>query len=95
MLESLLPTDAVFSGDTARRVPSNAVVLAPTLRADSHPDVLAFYQRLRDANRALGRDFFEGVVMKRADSLYPVQIRSATGGMPLVGEASVCDLIAL
>jgi len=30
------------------------------------------------ANRALGCDFFEGVVMKRADSPYPVQLRSAT-----------------
>jgi hypothetical protein len=27
---------------------------------------------------ALGCDFFEGVVMKRADSIYPVQLRSAT-----------------
>jgi len=27
---------------------------------------------------ALGCDFFEGVVMKRADSPYPVQLRSAT-----------------
>jgi hypothetical protein len=31
-----------------------------------------------NANRALGHDFFEGVVMKRADSIYPVQLRSAT-----------------
>ena len=30
------------------------------------------------ANRALGCDFFEGVVMKRADSPYPVQLRTAT-----------------
>ena len=35
-------------------------------------------KRLRGANRALGCDFFEGVVMKRADSAYPVQMRSAT-----------------
>ena len=32
----------------------------------------------RAANRALRCDFFEGVVMKRADSPYPVQLRSAT-----------------
>ena len=56
----------------------DAVVLTPTLRAVSHADALAFYQRLRAANRALGCDFFEGVVMKRADSIYPVQMRSAT-----------------
>ena len=30
------------------------------------------------SNRALGCDFFEGVVMKRADSAYPAQLRSAT-----------------
>ena len=78
LLESLLPCDAVFGGDTARPVPHGAVVLTPTHRADSHADALAFYQRLRAANRALGCDFFEGVVMKRADSAYPVQLRSAT-----------------
>ena len=78
MLESLLPCDAVFAGDTSRMVPCGAVVLTPALRADSHAAALAFYQRLRDANRVLGCDFFEGVVMKRADSAYPVQLRSAT-----------------
>ncbi len=78
MLESLLPCDAVFAGDTLRMVPCGAVVLTPTLRAVSQADALAFYQRLRAANRALGCDFFEGVVMKRADSIYPVQMRSAT-----------------
>ena len=30
------------------------------------------------ANAMLACDFFEGVVMKRADSIYPVQLRSAT-----------------
>ena len=78
MLESLLQYDPVFDGDTSRPVPCGAVVLTPTRRADAHPDALGFYQRLRAANRALGCDFFEGVVMKRADSIYPVQMRSAT-----------------
>ena len=77
MLESLVPIDAVFSGDTSRAVPSNAMVLTPTMGADSHADALAFYQRLRDANRTLRCDFFEGVVMKQAGSAYPVQSRSA------------------
>ena len=80
MLEPLVANDVVFSGDTSRPVPCGAVVLTPTMRADSHADALAFYQRLRAANRALGCDFFEGVVMKRADSIYPVQMRSATEG---------------
>lgn len=77
-LESLLPVEPVFGGDTSRPVPCSAFVLTPTLRADSHADALAFYQRLRAANRTLGCDFFEGVVMKRAESAYPVQTRSAT-----------------
>ena len=78
LLESLLPCAPVFDGNSSRPVPSGAVVLTPTRRADSHADALAFYQRLREANRVLGCDFFEGVVMKRADSPYPVQLRSAT-----------------
>ena len=78
VLESLLPSDSVFAGDTSRPVPCGAVVLTPTLRIESHADALAFYQRLRAANRALDCDFFEGVVMKRPDSVYPVQLRSAT-----------------
>jgi len=77
MLETIIPIDAVFSGNTSRQVPCGAVVLTPTMRADSHADALAFYQRLRDANRTLRCDFFEGVVMKQAGSAYPVQSRSA------------------
>jgi len=78
MLESVLPTDAVFSGDASHVLPCGAVVLTPTVRVDSQSDALAFYQRLHEANRALRCDFFEGVMMKRADSIYPVQLRSAT-----------------
>ncbi len=77
VLESIVATDAVFSG-AARPVPCGALVLTPTIRADLHADALAFYQRLREANRAMRCEFFEGVVMKRADSPYPVQMRSAT-----------------
>ncbi len=78
MLAALISCDPIFDGDTTRPVPCGSVVLTPTRRADSHADALAFYQRLRAANRVLGCDFFEGVVMKRADSAYPVQLRSAT-----------------
>ena len=74
----MLPCDAVFAGDTTRSIPLNTVCLAPTLRVESHDTALAFYQRLRDANRVLRCDFFEGVVMKRADAAYPVQLRSST-----------------
>lgn len=78
VLESLVATDAVFSGDTSRPVPSDALVLTTAMRTHWNTDGLAFYQQLRAANRALGCDFFEGVVMKRAESVYPVQLRSAT-----------------
>jgi ATP-dependent DNA ligase len=78
MLESLLPCDPVFDGDTSRPVPCGTVALTPARHVHSHADALAYYRRLRDANRALGCDFFEGVVMKRADSLYPVQLRGTT-----------------
>ena len=78
ILESLLRCDPVFDGDPSRKVPCGAVVLTPARRVDSHADALAYYQRLRDANHALGCVFFEGVVMKRTDSPYPVQLRSAT-----------------
>ncbi|WP_207910725.1 DNA ligase-like domain-containing protein [Chthoniobacter flavus] len=77
MLESLLPRDPVFSGDTTRSVPINAVCLTPNLRVEDQAGALTFYARLREANRALGCDFFEGVVMKKAGSSYPVQLRSA------------------
>jgi len=77
LLESLISRDPIFDGDVTCPVPRGTVVLTPTLRAD-HADALAFYQRLRAANRALGCDFFEGVVMKRADSAYPVQLRWPT-----------------
>ena len=33
---------------------------------------------IADEHYRTGCDFFEGVVMKRADSIYPVQMRSAT-----------------
>ena len=80
MLESLLESSPVFAGvdPTPARVPTGALLLTPSICAESHEHGLALYHRLRAANRALGCDFFEGVVMKRADSPYPVQLRSAT-----------------
>ena len=78
MLESLLQCDPVFDGDSSRPVPSGAVILTPARRVDCHAAAHAFYQRLREANRALGCDSFEGVVMKYAVSPYPVQMHSAT-----------------
>ena len=78
LLESLLSRDPVFDGAATCPVPRGTVILTPARRVALHADALAYYQRLRDANRALGCDFFEGVVMKRADTAYPVQLRSPT-----------------
>ncbi len=80
LLESLLDSSPLVSGiepDPAL-VPVGAALLTPTNRVDTQEQAVAFYQRLRAANRALGCDFFEGVVMKRADAAYPVQLRCAT-----------------
>ena len=52
-LESLLPFNPVFSGDTTQPMPCGMVVLTPNLRVVSQAYVLAFYERLRSANRAL------------------------------------------
>jgi hypothetical protein len=40
-------------------------------------DSLEFYHRLKQLNGQWRCPFYEGVVAKRADSLYPVQLRSA------------------
>jgi hypothetical protein len=55
--------------------PSDALVLTPSL-ADGGDAVHAFYNSLKERNRALGSPFYEGVVMKRANSPYPIQLRS-------------------
>ena len=55
--------------------PENAVLIPPSIR-DNGTAALAFYRSLRDINRKLGADFFEGVVMKRGGTAYPVQLRS-------------------
>jgi len=52
--------------------------MTPTMRADSLIDAIALYQRLRVVNCALGWDVIEGMVRKRADSIYSVQMSSAT-----------------
>ena len=64
------------AGDTTRSVAANAVCLTPNLRVEDHADALAFYQRLGEANWCWGV-ISSRVVMKKADSRYPVQLRSA------------------
>lgn len=54
------------------------LLLTTSVPTCDHNELLAFYQSLREANRKLGVDFFEGIVMKRGVSRYPVQLRSST-----------------
>ncbi len=76
LLHSLLPNS--FGGELVGSVPSGAVLLNPAFNAESHNRALDYYHHLRLSNQYLGADVFEGLVMKRADSVYPVQLRSAT-----------------
>ena len=45
VLESLLQSSPVFSGDTKHPVPCGVVALTPNHRVKSHTDALAFYER--------------------------------------------------
>ena len=57
--------------------PENALLLPPSIRDDGN-SVPDFYAGLKTINRRLRCDFFEGVVMKRGNAPYPVQLRSDT-----------------
>ena len=74
-LESLLPLDRMSQGDGT--MPEDSVLLAPSI-ADTNGQALQLYESLRLINQLARADVFEGVVMKRAGSLYPVQLRSVT-----------------
>ena len=76
-LESLgIPQERFSSGlHTGDERP---LLLTTSRRVCSHNESLAFYQSVKAANLRLGATFFEGVVMKRADSMYPVQLRNNT-----------------
>jgi hypothetical protein len=56
---------------------------AVRLFADNDGAALRLYHSLQSVNRQARADVFEGVVMKRGGSVYPVQLRSA-------GEESRC-----
>ncbi len=73
-LSSLIETERLSLGEWSI-FPSGALVLPPSLR-DEEDAVHALYNSLKERNRALRCDFFEGVVMKRASAPYPIQLRS-------------------
>ena len=55
--------------------PHESVSLVPAFPMVEAADI---YARLRELNRQWNAPFYEGIVMKRADSTYPIQNRSAT-----------------
>ena len=57
--------------------PENALFLPPSVRDEGNA-VQDFYAGLKAINRRFPCDFFEGVVMKRGNAPYPVQLRSDT-----------------
>ena len=57
--------------------PENALFLPPSVR-DEGSAVSDFYAGLKAINRRLRCDFFEGVVMKRGNAPYLMQLRSDT-----------------
>jgi ATP-dependent DNA ligase len=66
-LSEPLPIDAPPVADSVTPVPSFPMADAP-----------AVYARLRELNQFWRAPFYEGIVMKRTDSIYPIQTRSAT-----------------
>jgi ATP-dependent DNA ligase len=61
------PIEAQPSPDSVTLVPSFPM-----------PEAAAVYARLRELNQLWRSPFYEGIVMKRTDSSYPIQTRSGT-----------------
>lgn len=73
-LKSLLPLEWMSAGEGT--IPADSLLLTPSM---AHADgaALRLYRSLKSINCTARADVFEGVVMKRGGSLYPVQLRSA------------------
>ena len=74
-LESLVPLERMSLGEDLT-IPAKTLLLTPSI-ADAAGAALRLYDSLRSINRTARADVYEGVVMKRGGSLYPVQLRSA------------------
>ena len=72
-LEQFLPLERMSLGEGT--MPEDSVLLAPSI-AETNGQALQLYRSLEAINRSVLTDVFEGVVMKRAVSAYPVQLRS-------------------
>lgn len=60
-------------------VPDNTIRLSTRLAPVYAPKL---WDDLQSANKVLGCDFYEGLVAKRADSLYPLQLRNSSEEFP-------------
>ena len=69
-LEAVLPI-AECKSSAGRWVHSNTIVLVPNTLNPSEA-----WQDLQLCNRNAGLEFYEGLVAKRADAPYPIQLRS-------------------
>jgi hypothetical protein len=75
-LAGLVETERMSTGEW-QSFPENALFLPPSVRDEGNA-VPEFYARLKVINRRLRCDCFEGVVMKRGNAPYPMQLRSDT-----------------
>jgi len=76
VLAGLVETERMSTGEW-QSFPENALFLPPSVRDEGNA-VSDFYASLKVINRRLRCDFFEGVVMKRGNAPYPMQLRSDT-----------------
>jgi len=75
-----VPTLTEVKSHTVYLTPSTFDASRPTLPPFPRPDIC--WGQCRAANAQLGAPLYEGVVMKRVDSLYPIQLRSAEETTP-------------
>lgn len=54
-------------------MPADSVLAVPSYRSTG-----TLWEELQRLNKSVGAPFYEGLVAKRADSLYPIQLRSST-----------------
>lgn len=76
--KKLAKTFEVFT-DLDEPMPGNSVCLSPAFAADMAETL---WQALQQCNEVLACEFFEGMLAKRADSHYPIQLRSAQREFP-------------
>jgi hypothetical protein len=60
----------------------DSVLLIPSFSGPDHLDGLRLYRGCIAQNEAIGQKFYEGVVAKRADSLYPIQLNRPKAKCP-------------